>query len=297
MPNENEEEQSQVAVVENENKPIQQNKVVFGLFPTKDQIKEYQDFLENYDAFIDSQLKNDIDFGIIPGVKKPSLLKPGAEKLEKLMFLTHKKDCVDKTEEKGYVSYTYRTTIYDRNGNIKSTCEGTCNSKEKKYRYTTVYENKATEEQKQKGVLEERNSKNGGRFKVYVIERDDAFDIQNTIMKMAQKRSYVGAILEATNSSGRFTQDVEDDATINIPKQSTQPQAEATATVTADLASEKQIALIFSLAKQKLGSQSKDEAALDIGMAMASEVPEFKTLTKKKASMIIEFLTTYVEGQ
>src|SRR5690606_10420847 len=38
----------------------------------------------------------------------------------------------------------------------------------------------------------------------------DFHDLENTIMKMAQKRSYVGAILEATNSSSRFTQDVED---------------------------------------------------------------------------------------
>lgn len=180
------------------------------LFPTKEQIDQYKEFLENYDSFISSVLNDGVDFGKIPGVDKPSLLKPGAEKLEKLLFLTHKKDCVEKIVEPGFIKYTYRTTVFDNQGRVKATCEGTANSKEKKYRYTTVYENQATPEQIEKGVKITKKSRAGSNYTIIQIEKDDYYDVENTIMKMAQKRSYVGAILEATNSSGRFTQDVED---------------------------------------------------------------------------------------
>lgn len=179
-------------------------------FPTKNQIKEYSEFLKNYDEFIGTQLTEKVDFGVIPGVEKPSLFKPGAEKLEKLMFLRHEKVLVEKITLPDYIKYTYKTIVYDKNGNVKATCEGTSNSKETKYRYTTVFENQATPEQKTKGVRMEKRSKMGKAYFIYRIEKDDFYDVENTIMKMAQKRSYVGAILEATNSSGRFTQDVED---------------------------------------------------------------------------------------
>lgn len=178
-------------------------------FPTRAQIDEYKEFLQNYNEFIDSQLSENIDFGKVPGVEKPSLLKPGAEKLEKLFFLTHEKVQVEKIVEPGFIKYTYRTTIFDKNGNIKATCEGTCNSKETKYRYTNVNAKDANDEQKRNGQQIKRNGQYG-EYVVYRVEKKDFYDVENTIMKMAQKRSYVGAILEATNSSGRFTQDVED---------------------------------------------------------------------------------------
>lgn len=180
--------------------------------PSAKQIEEYEAFLNNYDAFVNRMLKEGVDYGVIPGVEKPSLLKPGAEKLEKFFFLRSKKDCILKEvkEDGSFIRYTYRTTVFNKYGQVVSTCEGTCNSHEKKYRFQMVFDNQATPKQKKEGKLEERTSKNGKPYKCYIIEKKDFYDIENTIMKMAQKRSYVGAILEATNSSSRFTQDVED---------------------------------------------------------------------------------------
>lgn len=182
------------------------------MLPNTKQIAEYEEFLKNYDGFVNRMLNEGTDYGVIPGVEKPTLLKPGAEKLEKLFFLRSKKDCIlkDVREDGSFIRYTYRTTIYNKQGQVVGTCEGTCNSHEKKYRWQTVFDNQATEEQKKEGKLEERTSRAGKKYKVYVIEKKDFYDMENTIMKMAQKRSYVGAILEATNSSSRFTQDVED---------------------------------------------------------------------------------------
>lgn len=207
-----------VAVVEDEKQESAGMEVVqHGMpsaynLPTAKQIEEYEVFLNNYDAFVNRMLKEGVDYGVIPGVEKPSLLKPGAEKLEKFFFLRSKKDCILKEvkEDGSFIRYTYRTTIFNKSGQVVSTCEGTCNSHEKKYRFQMVFDNQATPEQKKEGKLEERTSKNGKPYKCYIIEKKDFYDIENTIMKMAQKRSYVGAILEATNSSSRFTQDVED---------------------------------------------------------------------------------------
>lgn len=197
--------------------------------PDEKQIAEYETFLKNYDAFVERMLKDGTDYGVIPGVEKPTLLKPGAEKLEKFFFLRSQKQLMNKeiSDNGAYISYTYRTTVYNKNGQIVATCEGTCNSKEKKYRYQTVFDNQATEEQKAQGKKEVRKSRNGKNYTVYVIEKKDAYDIENTIMKMAQKRSYVGAILEATNSSSRFTQDVEDMEVINYDDHATPAKAAA----------------------------------------------------------------------
>ncbi len=181
-------------------------------FPSLDYIDEYEQFLKNYDTFVNRMLKENTDYGTIPGVEKPSLLKPGAEKLEKLFTLRHRKECIEKEIGKDYsfIKYTYRTSIFNKQGQLVATCEGSCNSHEKKYRSHWVFANQATEEEMNAGRLEKRKSKKGGDYDVYVVDKKDFYDLENTIMKMAQKRSYVGAILEATNSSSRFTQDVED---------------------------------------------------------------------------------------
>lgn len=170
--------------------------------PSKNWIDRFSSFLADYDRFIDSQMKNGIDYGVIPGTSKPTLYLAGAQKLEKLFFLRSENKLIEKTisPDYGFVKYSYRTIVYRGLVPI-ATCEGTCNSKERKYRLV--------------------NGK----------ERQDCYDIENTIMKMAQKRSYVGAILIATNSSSRFMQDMEDGAVVlrkaapvrTVPARSAQP--------------------------------------------------------------------------
>lgn len=200
-----------VSKPENEEAPAIIDNQIMPVIPDEKWIAKYNEFLDNYDKFIDKQMKPDTDFGIIPGTQKPTLYLAGAQKLEKLFFLTSKTDLSDKTitEDYSFIKYAYRTSIY-RGQILVATCEGTCNSKEKKYRFETVFDNQANEEQKKNGKLETRTSKAGKPYSVYVVEKKEFYDIENTIMKMAQKRAYVGAILTATNSSGRFTQDIED---------------------------------------------------------------------------------------
>lgn len=173
-------------------------------------------------AFTGSILKKDQDFGIIPGVSKPSLLKPGAEKLLSFYQLSAEFDCTDKMFDipSKFIAYTYKATIKNRDGRILTQCEGSVNSYESKYRYTWVESSKRPEKAeadllKSQG-LGKYKQKNGQWVWTERVENPDLVGLQNTIQKMAQKRAFVGAILLATGASEFFTQDVEDMGFIDV---------------------------------------------------------------------------------
>jgi len=128
-------------------------------------------------AFVQAQMKKDVDFGVIPGTRKPTLLKPGAEKLCRLFSLRSNYELIHFITdfEKPIFHYHYRCTLV-RQGEVVGQGDGSCNSKEKKY-------------EKQK-------------YKIY--------DLTNTICKMAQKRALVAAVLSSCGASAFFTQDMED---------------------------------------------------------------------------------------
>lgn len=131
--------------------------------------------ITDFQAVIQQALTAGHDYGVIPGCKKPSLLKPGAEKINMLMGVSSEYQIMDKAEdyEKGFFAYNIKC-ILRKNG--LSICEGVgnCNSKEKKY------------------------------------VTQDPFTIANTILKMAKKRAYVDATLSLASLSDIFTQDIED---------------------------------------------------------------------------------------
>lgn len=177
---------------------------------TLDQAKQrYDDMVR----FVHAILRKDIDYGVIPGTDKPSLLKPGAEKLTTFFGLRPKFICLDRTEDwdKGFFYYRYECQLW-RDDIMIANGEGSCNSLEKKYRWRYVPTFAATAEEKAKALrTEKRKSKKTGKvFEVYVLENDDPFTLVNTLQKMAQKRALIAATLVAVNASEFFTQDIED---------------------------------------------------------------------------------------
>lgn len=134
--------------------------------------------MEKIHAFqivIQQAVKPGHDIGIIPGTNKPTLLKPGAEKIVMMMGLSSRYEIMDKVEDydKGFFSYNIRCTLSRNDYDI---CEGVgnCNSRESKY------------------------------------VKADPYSIANTILKMAKKRAYVDAALSVASLSDIFTQDLED---------------------------------------------------------------------------------------
>lgn len=209
----------------------------------------YNDFVE----FSKSIMKKDLDFGVIPGVAKPSLLKPGAEKLRLVYGLGVLTDRVDEKMDidKDFYDVTYKTTITDKTWVIIAQCEWSASTLEDKYRRRNIsYDKKpdnrdALVEQwraKETTARDARKTANKPRkdeaerlksegkwfrkkeweefFRYEVVGTKTSYQVReealnkignkNTLQKMAQKRSFVGAILSATWASEFYTQDVED---------------------------------------------------------------------------------------
>jgi hypothetical protein len=132
-----------------------------------------------FQQLVRQNLQDGKDFGTIPGTSKPTLYKPGAEKILMLMGLQSTYEILDSTRDfkDGFFQYQVRCTL-KKNGMIITQGLGACNSKEKKY------------------------------------QSQSAFNIDNTILKMAKKRSQVDASLTVASLSEIFTQDLEDTGVI-----------------------------------------------------------------------------------
>lgn len=152
------------------------------------------------------------DYGVIPGTDKPTLLKPGAEKLTSLFELVPDFIIIDKILDfaGGLFYFQYQCSLTHK-GELVASGIGSCNSKEKKYRYRYIPEWKATDDEKSSAIRKEKKtSRNNKEYTMLVIENTEPFELVNTIDKMAQKRALIAATLIAANASEFFTQDIED---------------------------------------------------------------------------------------
>jgi hypothetical protein len=177
------------------------------------------------------------DYGLIPGAKKPSLLKPGAEKLTAFFGLVPTFHISELTEDwdgaqhNGEPFFHYRITCQlSRHGQVMGEGLGSCNSRESKYRYRSSERIcpacgvaaiiKGKEEFGGGWVCFRKKSGCGAKFldgdaaiEAQAVGRSlnsDVADVVNTILKMAKKRSHVDAVLNTVGASQFFTQDVED---------------------------------------------------------------------------------------
>jgi hypothetical protein len=191
-------------------------------------------------AFVQAQMQEKIDYGIIPGTNgKPTLLKPGAEKLCRLLNLRPTFQLINSLVnfEKPLFYYHYQCSLY-HNSELVGQGDGSCNSYEKKYRYRkaeltcpscgqpTVIKGK--EEYGGGYLCYKKKGGCGAKFKdndeqitnqtVGLIENPDIFDQVNTIQKMAEKRSLIAAVLCTVGASEFFTQDLEDMDFYESPK-------------------------------------------------------------------------------
>lgn len=111
-------------------------------------IEQAKDWYGDFVNFSKSILKHDLDYGIIPGTPKPSLYKPGAEKLRFVYGLSSEIECIDKTIDfdRPFIDYSYRCTIRSQSGQLLAQCEGSCNSMEPKYAYSWKAANQLPED-------------------------------------------------------------------------------------------------------------------------------------------------------
>jgi hypothetical protein len=168
------------------------------------------------------------DYAVIPGTKKKTLLKPGAEKLLMgfgLAGVAHPPQINDLPN--GHREVIVETEIRNlRSGEVHAVGIGSCSTMEKKYRYRPgpveftgqpVPQEYWTERKIELiGGPGHSTAKNPdtGQWEIVIkgaeVENPDPADQWNTVLKMASKRSMIDGVLRATASSSMFTQDMED---------------------------------------------------------------------------------------
>jgi hypothetical protein len=136
--------------------------------------------ITNFQRIVKSQFTQNVDYGIIPRTRnKPTLLKPGAEKICMLLGLKSEFEIAEQTRdwENGFFQYMIKCKLIKTvDGVDEVITEGLGSANTLETKYVTA----------------------------------DAFSVDNTVLKMAKKRALVDAALMVGSLSNIFTQDIED---------------------------------------------------------------------------------------
>ena len=189
---------------------------------TVDEAKQFDDDMSR---FIDAVLIAGVDYGVIPHCSKPTLLKPGAEKIMNYLGLIARTEVVNRMEDynDAFFSYECKVFLIDYNGVVKGEGVGIANTKESKY------------------------------------AKQNGFSVQNVVLKMSKKRALVDAVLNVGSLSARFTQDVEDlniesntsiGRSVEDPKRDNTSSSYSNMSGTSRPATQKQIRFLESLMEQ-----------------------------------------------
>ncbi len=176
-------------------------------------------------------MANGVHYGVIPGTDKPSLLKPGAEKLMLTFRLRPEFRRERERDGQHLTVYSYCTLVHILTGQVFAReVAGSCSTRESRYAYRTGERIcpacgspaiiKGKEEYGGGWVCFKKKNGCGAKFsdgtaeiesqKVGRVANPDLADQENTVLKMSDKRALIAATLIATAASDIFTQDLED---------------------------------------------------------------------------------------
>lgn len=169
---------------------------------------------------LNAVMKKGTHYDVVPGCgDKPTLLKPGAEKLA----MTFRLDLQTETEvielNGGHREYRSKTNVYHiKTGERLGSGMGSCSTLETKYRYRNENTGRSVPDQYWKtrdsnllGGSSHTTRKVDGKWYIFhQVEYPNPADYYNTCLKMAEKRSKVAAVLNVTAASDLFTQDIEE---------------------------------------------------------------------------------------
>lgn len=172
---------------------------------------------------IKEAMEADKDYGVIPGTKKATLYKPGAEKLLMMFKLCAVPETVENRSTPDETHYMVTTKIiHAPSGTVVGYGVGEASSNEEKYMWRKAscqeeFDETAGDRKRGKwaplyvkGQKVWDKEKRAYKMEKLLQVRTNHADLANTILKMADKRSFVGACLKVTAASSVFTQDLED---------------------------------------------------------------------------------------
>lgn len=209
----------------------------------EDVVKQIQKIQE----VMSKAMKENEHYGVIPGTgSKPSLLKAGAEKLCLLFRLGPEYESTERYDGDHLTIKSKCVLFHTPTGMKMGSGEGSCSTKESKYAYRKGA--RVCPDCGKESIIKGKAEYGGGWLcfgkkggcghkwpdGAEVIEKqntdrvanEDIADQYNTILKMANKRSLIAAVLNVTAASDIFTQDLEDLPT-QEPKDVTPPKEKA----------------------------------------------------------------------
>ncbi len=151
----------------------------------------------------------DVHYGTIPGTPKPTLFKPGAEKIL-VLFMLNAKPVIEDLSTPDEIRYRVSIMInHQVTKNEIGWGVGECSSNETKYKWIATKfptDWDACPEDRRREIWKQ------GKEKPYKVQqvRANISDVANTVLKMAKKRALVDATLTCTAASDVFDQDIED---------------------------------------------------------------------------------------
>lgn len=239
-------------------------------------------------------------FGKIPGCgDKPTLLKPGAEKICLLFRLRASFQVEEKKLDSWHKEFYVVCSLMAADGSLVGQGVGSASTMESKHRWRYA-EAESTGQAvpkeywalKNEGRTQEMQEALGGPGFVakktedgwmickrgdHKVENSDIADVYNTVLKMAKKRAHVDATLTATAASDLFTQDLEDipaeqlQSKVSTPKkESEKPKKQAKTKAKAKIETSNQInkddCYIYDI------SEAKKTVAVEDGKKIIGEV-------------------------
>jgi hypothetical protein len=183
---------------------------------------------EKIEQVMAAVMKPGVHYGTVPGVSKPTLLKPGAEVLAVTFRLGAFYES-EKHYDGPHLTVEAKCLLrHIPSGMSIAEGEGLCTTREKKYAWrqgervcpecgeATIFKSKRDPEWycwAKKGGCGAKFTLDDERITgqdTKKVENPDLPDTWNTVLKMANKRALIAAILNGTAASDVFTQDVED---------------------------------------------------------------------------------------
>lgn len=189
--------------------------------------------LEVIKTAMDTAMQQGVDYGVIPGTDKPSLFKPGAEKLTVLFQLDVQVVNTKLWGPGDHLTVESKAVVFHApTGARVASGEGACTTRERRYAYRKA--ELVCPSCKAEAIIKGKQeygggwvcwNKKGGCGSKFDdgdqaiesqprgdVDNPDLPDLWNTVVKMAAKRARVDAVLNATGASAIFTQDAEDHA-------------------------------------------------------------------------------------
>lgn len=202
-------------------------------------------------------LTKGVDYGTVPGCgDKLGLFKPGAEKLMLLFKLGCFPEVQRLHDDPDALEFVVKTRIvHIPTGRELGVGLGSSSSNEEKYRWRAAgkkeWENTPEERRRfkyYKGDYDKARRTYGPEKEVMQVRTNPA-DLNNTLLKMACKRSKVDAVITCTGASDIFTQDTEENEDVPTIQTQEAPLARPEAKQSVKEEAERPVPMGFRLLK------------------------------------------------